>query len=224
MATEISALIAFLRFLKKMFSIDTGIDIMDLQDLRPKVTQKVPLSLEKWEIDELIEKAGDIETRMLVELTFFTGARISEVLSLGKGSFKAGSADFDGTGPVETLFVKIRGKGRKERLIPLLPVIAGRVREYERYLDLKNAGKKEKLFDFSYKTAWRKIKNLGKGCGIDVHPHMLRHALASYLINRGIDSAIIKEILGHKSLNTTQIYTKVNMQSKARAFGIIETE
>ena len=114
-------------------------------------------------------------------------------------------------------WVTVRGKGNKERNVPLSSEAEIEYRKYINYLDLKYSGKYDKLFKRSYKTVWRRLNAIGEKAGISIRPHMLRHTFCTDLLEKGKDLATIAELAGHKSLNTTKRYTHVKDHMKVKA-------
>ncbi|NNE13236.1 MAG: site-specific tyrosine recombinase XerD [Ilumatobacter sp.] len=153
--------------------------------------------------------------RALLELLYATGARISEVVGLS-----VGDVDFD-----ERL-VRLLGKGDKERIVPyggaaaaalddwfgpagraqLVPVRWRRRGDAEAIFLNQRGGR------LTRQGAWMVIKQYGERAGIAdrLSPHVLRHSCATHLLDHGADLRIVQEMLGHASISTTQIYTKVS--------------
>ncbi len=160
----------------------------------------------------------DARDRALLEVLYASGARVSEVCALDAAAIR-----------LDLGFIRVLGKGRKERLVPL----GGRAREaLVAYLERgrpslvagtgRGAGASrsrgaEALFlgrrggRLRRETAWRIVKRRCREAGITkrVSPHTLRHSFATHLLERGADLRAVQEMLGHASVATTQIYTHV---------------
>ncbi|MDO4613482.1 MAG: site-specific tyrosine recombinase XerD [Actinomycetaceae bacterium] len=184
---------------------------------RPKQPQRLPHALSIDEVRRLIDAtAGETPTalrnRALVELLYGTGARISEVIGLDVDDI-----DMDAELPVVTLM----GKGRKERIVPLgsyahRAISAYLVRVRPAFaskgtgasaLFLNNLGR-----PLSRQSAWAILKDAAAKAGLatSVSPHTLRHSFATHMLEGGADVRVVQELLGHASLATTQLYTKVS--------------
>lgn len=153
--------------------------------------------------------------RALLELAYATGARVSELVGLSVGDF-----NFD-----ESL-VRVFGKGSKERIVPFGSAAAlaldewfgpsGRVRmvpdRWKRRGDAEAVFLNQRGGRLSRQGAWLVIKKYGERAGITDHlsPHVLRHSCATHLLDHGADLRIVQEMLGHASISTTQIYTRVS--------------
>jgi integrase/recombinase XerD len=155
--------------------------------------------------------------RALLEVLYATGARISEVVGLSIGDI-----DFDGR------LVRLYGKGGKERIVPYGNAAAiaiddwfspaGRARVVpDRW---RRRGDAEAVFlnqhggRLTRQGAWLVIKKYGRLAGITDHlsPHVLRHSCATHLLDHGADLRIVQEMLGHASISTTQVYTRVSQE------------
>lgn len=148
----------------------------------------------------------------LLELLYATGMRVSELVSL-PARVLAG----DGR------FLLIRGKGNKERMVPLSRPAMAAMEAYGAALRADNAGKPEDaspwLFPARSKQGYlprqvfaRDLKSLAARAGVQaaaVSPHVMRHAFASHLLQNGADLRAVQELLGHSDISTTQIYTHV---------------
>ena len=185
-----------------------------------KVPSGVPKPLSLDEVNALLEAmAGDSATEMrdraLVEFLYATGARISEACDLNLD-------DVDLSSRVVRLF----GKGSKERVVPFGRIAEERLREYissagraqlvpevwSRGTDrdavfLTNSGKR-----LNRQKAWHVVRDAGLRAGItrELSPHVLRHTCATHMLEHGADLRIVQEMLGHATISTTQIYTKVS--------------
>ena len=149
----------------------------------------------------------------LLELLYATGMRVSELVSL-----PARVLDQEGR------FLMIRGKGNKERLVPLSQSAISALKSYGRLLAAENAAAKDPqespwLFPAASKEGFlprqvfaRDLKNLAIRAGLTpsmISPHVMRHAFASHLLANGADLRVVQELLGHSDISTTQIYTHV---------------
>ena len=179
----------------------------------PKFRRKLPQTLTTGEMDRLLAApaGGDayaVRDRAMLELFYSSGLRISELCGLGLQQVD-----------LENGFVRVFGKGSKERVVPLgarardavqTYLVSGRPRLVKprtgSELFLSERGKA-----ISRKTLWVIVKKSAKRAGIEkpVKPHLLRHSFATHLLGGGADLRAIQEMLGHASIGTTQIYTAV---------------
>jgi integrase/recombinase XerD len=179
----------------------------------PKFRRKLPQTLTAGEMDRLLAapSGGDaysVRDRAMLELFYSSGLRISELCGLTLQQVD-----------LENGFVRVFGKGAKERVVPLgekardalvAYLGSGRPRLVKprtgSELFLSERGKA-----ISRKTLWVIVKNNAKRAGIakPVKPHLLRHSFATHLLGGGADLRAIQEMLGHASIGTTQIYTAV---------------
>lgn len=185
-----------------------------------KVPGGVPKPLSQDEVTALLEAmVGDSATQMrdraLMEFLYATGARISEACDLNLD-------DLDLSSRVVRLF----GKGSKERVVPFGRTAEERLREY-----ISNAGRAQLVPDvwsrgadreavfltdrgkrLNRQKAWHVVRDAGVRAGItrDLSPHVLRHSCATHMLEHGADLRIVQEMLGHATISTTQIYTKVS--------------
>ncbi|WP_036286480.1 tyrosine recombinase [Methylocystis sp. ATCC 49242] len=146
----------------------------------------------------------------LLETLYATGLRVSELVSLPKSAARARDP-----------FITIRGKGGRERLAPLTDRAKSALADYRKLLDATAPGLAEGPFLFpadsdsghlTRQAFARDLKMLGVVAGLSaaqVHPHALRHAFASHLLQNGADLRVVQELLGHADISTTQIYTHV---------------
>lgn len=188
------------------------------RDLRsPKLPSRLPKALTIDEVQRLLDAAGgeepqQLRDKALLELLYATGARVSEAISL----------DVDDV--VDRDFVRVRGKGDKQRIIPLgsyaqdaLGAYLVRVRPI---LASKGNGS-PRLFlgvrggPLSRQSAGLILQAIAKKAELTrrVSPHTLRHSFATHLMQGGADVRVVQELLGHASVSTTQIYTKVTQDA-----------
>jgi integrase/recombinase XerD len=192
----------------------------------PKKERQLPKILSVAEVDRLIgaaasrtetaegvERLRALRMHCLMELIYATGMRVSELVSLPR-SVLAGDARV----------LTIKGKGGRERLVPLNQAAAGALQRYVSFTAAADATKSPMLptkWLFPSKSAEghltrqrfaQDLKALAEEAGLDperVSPHVLRHAFASHLLDRGADLRSVQQLLGHADISTTQIYTHV---------------
>lgn len=192
----------------------------------PKLTRSLPRILSAAEVDRLLERARvrtegfagrelfrALRLHCLVEMLYATGMRVSELVGLPRSVLKGDSR-----------ILTIIGKGRRERLVPLNTSAR---QALDRYLSvgidaedgLSPTLKTRWLFPsrgeeghFTRQRLGQELKDLAQEAGIDperVSPHVLRHAFASHLLDRGADLRAVQQLLGHADISTTEIYTHV---------------
>jgi tyrosine recombinase XerD len=180
----------------------------------PKVQRKLPNFLEVAEIEALLsapdkEDIIGLRDQAILELLYSTGMRVSELLAL----------DLPDIDHLNTI-VKVRGKGKKERIIPIGGYAMSAIDKYlkERH-KLKVKKSNQALFVSERgnripdrQSINRRVKQYAQSAGIkkNVTAHTLRHTFATHLLNAGADLRSIQELLGHEKLATTQIYTHVS--------------
>jgi len=183
----------------------------------PKLSRKIPEVLSEEEIDRLFEAIelpgykGERD-KALLEVMYAAGLRVSEAVNLKKGDI------FFDEG-----FLRVEGKGRKHRFVPLekytleilrnfidhtLPAMRP-AKGYENYIFLTRRGK-----PLSRHMAFHIVKNLAAKAGISkkISPHTLRHSFATHLLNNGADLHTIQLLLGHENITTTEIYLHTGKQ------------
>ncbi len=145
--------------------------------------------------------------RLAMELLYGAGLRVSELTGLNHGSLEA-----DGT------VARVLGKGNKERLCPLGKVAAGVLKKWTREFARDTGLDAPVLVDARHRRMTpRAVQLMLKrylalaGLPGDLTPHKLRHSYATHLLNAGADLRLVQELLGHASLNTTQVYTHVTV-------------
>lgn len=170
-----------------------------------KLDKKAPVYLTPAEMSLLLEAAIDPRDRIIVRMLYATGVRVSELINIKKKDI-----DFDRS------TIKVFGKGAKERIV-ILP--GGMLDEITGYTE--NFPEDDCLFDLTTRTIQRDIKILAKRAGIrkNVTPHKLRHSFATHMLQNGGNVVAIQKLLGHSSLNTTQIYTHYNVDDLKEMYG-----
>jgi integrase/recombinase XerC len=169
--------------------------------------------------------AWPVRDRVIFELLYGSGIRNSELCGLDLGSILWGDDA-----------IRVFGKGRKERLVPLGDEAAAAIRAYmpERRERLEAAGKGKLVHDgallinvrargtcrLTTRSVGRIVKQiaLSRGLAADVHPHTLRHAFGTHMLEEGADLRAIQEMLGHERLSTTQRYTQLTVGQVQRVY------
>jgi len=185
----------------------------------PAPAKRLPKALPLSEIERILDAAGAPGTalamrdRALLEVLYGTGARISEAVGLDVD-------DLD----LEQASVLLRGKGGKERIVPVGSYAAEAVRAYlvRGRPALSGAGKGVPAMflnarggRLSRQSAWSVLAKVAERAGVtaEVSPHTLRHSFATHLLDGGADVRVVQELLGHASVTTTQVYTLVTVDS-----------
>lgn len=211
----VSAARGFFRFLM----LDGHIKRHPAEDLHtPQRLSYLPRFLTEDEIETLLA-APDVSTdegirdRALLELTYASGLRVSELVGLQTG-------DVD----IHAGLVTCHGKGNKQRRIPVGKSAIHWLRQYLRVRKRLGGETKPHLFlhhgrPLTRQTAWALIKGHAKRAGItEVSPHTLRHSFATHLIQHGADSRSVQALLGHSDISTTQIYTHITDLHMRKAY------
>ena len=167
----------------------------------PKVPESLPKALSEKELSKFLEVIPEIRRRdrAIVQLLYTTGLRVSEVSSLNISNI-----DFE-----ERLIRIESGKGEKDRIVPVnkrtLKILKKYLEREEGPLFLGND--EERITPEKIRYIFRKYSEKS---GVKCTPHTLRHTFATHMLEQGTDVRVIQNILGHSSLDTTQIYTKVS--------------
>jgi integrase/recombinase XerD len=191
----------------------------------PKLPRPLPKILSMAEVDRLLETAANaagtaadevaqrrsLRLHALIETLYATGMRVSELLALPRNVLVA-----------DDRVLTIKGKGGRERLVPLNEAAREAVRAHLAAVEADERKKgRNSVWLFPSSGAGgrltrqrfgQELKNLAIATGIDparVSPHVLRHAFASHLLERGADLRTVQQLLGHADITTTQIYTHV---------------
>ena len=223
-ARALSALRTFYRFL----NITRGLEVNPAKAARtPRLERTLPEHLDRAEVEQLFAEAerraragGFTEARNLamLELFYSTGIRLAELAGLNQQDVDLVSDQ-----------VKVRGKGKKERLVPV-GSHAGRA--LRRYYRLRDAAGRTGTSDgravfvgrrgqrLSARGVQLAIKRLLSALarGRDLHVHSLRHSFATHLLDAGADLRAVQELLGHASLSTTQVYTHTSVERLKKVY------
>lgn len=180
----------------------------------PKKWERLPKALTMSEVKSLLESGAypvlddpnAIRDFVMIELLYSSGLRVSELilLKLEDINFEAG-------------FLRVLGKGSKERIVPVNLRSIERMKKYislqrpeilkkkrSPYLFVTNRGK-----PMTRQRFWQTVKKCGRKLGIEISPHTMRHSFATHLLEGGADLRSLQKMLGHSDISTTQIYTKV---------------
>ncbi len=212
-ARALSSLRGFYKFLAKNYKVKN--DAIGLIS-SPKVPRKLSKAIEVSDVQHMHTAIKELDASepwiaardwALVVLIFGCGLRISEALSL---------TNADITNRTDSL--RILGKGGKERIVPVLPAVVDAIEKYTKLRPFGSAPE-DNLFrsvrglPMSPRMAEKVIERLRHYLQLPdyVTPHALRHTFATALLAGGADLRSLQELLGHSSLSTTQLYTKVNM-------------
>jgi integrase/recombinase XerD len=181
----------------------------------PRRSRPLPKVLSEDEVDHLLAEARKVDgaagARLLalVEVLYATGLRVSELVSLPRAAVRG-----------DPRFLTVRGKGGRERMVPLSEPAMDAVRAHLEAEALPlGSPPPNRLFPsrsarghLTERRFAQMLKDLGERAGIDparLSPHVLRHAFASHLLQRGADLRVVQQMLGHSDIGTTQIYLHV---------------
>ena len=219
-ARQLAAVRTLHRFLVIHAEVRADDPTADLEGV--KVPAGLPKPLSEAEVTSLLDAvvATDplgLRDRAMLELLYATGARISEVCGLSMGDI-----DFD------QRLVRLFGKGSKERIVPYGRAAGAALEEWfsprgrvllapaqwRRRSDAEAVFLNARGQRLSRQSAWTIVKRYGRRAGIqgELSPHVLRHSCATHLLDHGADLRVVQEMLGHASISTTQVYTKVSQE------------
>lgn len=215
-ARKVASLRSFFKFLKRRAAILSNPAIALVT---PRVEKRLPSFLDEEAVKELMKQPDrttpdGLRDAAILEVFYSTGIRLSELVGLNVG-------DIDG----EKGLIKVTGKGRKQRIIPIgreamsaLRDYWGRRQEAREGMNRRNDLRPAFLSDAGERVYPQMVGNIVKryiSKVSELHkrsPHVLRHSFATHLLNRGADLKAVKELLGHESLSTTQVYTHVTTE------------
>jgi integrase/recombinase XerD len=185
----------------------------------PKAARRLPKALSIDQVERLLDAAASgsdeligLRDRALLELLYATGARVSEVVQLDVDDLASGEV------------VRVRGKGSKERIIPVGSYARAALEAYltrarpelsRRGRATPRLGLGARGAPLSRQSAWLVIQHAAERAELTAHvsPHTLRHSFATHLLQGGADVRVVQELLGHASVATTQIYTHVSVDA-----------
>lgn len=206
-ARRLASLRSFYRYLRRQGTVTTD----PTSGLRnPKQPQRLPRLLRVDDVIRLLDAipvhtALGVRDRAMLETLYGGGLRVSELVGLNLDDI-----DF------ESDLVRVRGKGRRERLSPIGPMAIRWIHHYLPIRQPKSAGEQAVFLNrYGTRLTTRSVGRLLEdhlaraGLTSAASPHTLRHSFATHLLDRGADLRSVQELLGHRNLTTTQIYTHV---------------
>lgn len=193
----------------------------------PKNVKRLPKAVSVEDIQRLLavpdrETATGLRNRAILEFLYATGARVSEMLNadIDDVHFEGTLTDEDGNQITLPGYVRLFGKGNKERLVPIGSYAQKTIQDYlvrARPSFVAHGKGTAALFvngrggRLGRQGAWLILKEAAEAAGLssDFSPHSMRHSFATHLLQGGADIRVVQELLGHASIATTQVYTKV---------------
>ena len=211
---HISSAKGFFKFLKKNNVINSSpFELITA----PKTPNNLPEVLSPEDVEQLLNfkptSVVEIRDLAIIELIYSSGLRVSETVSIDLNDFEE-----------DMSFLRILGKGSKTRLVPVGKYAKSAINEWliERNkiinntnaLFLNSRGKR-----ISIRSVQLRLRKMALKQGLaPIHPHMLRHSFATHMLESSGDLRTIQELLGHSSLSTTQIYTKLDYQHLVKIY------
>ena len=220
LARKLVAIRTFFGFCSKEFGSQNIADEIEV----PKVGKRLPKALSVEEVQRLIDsnpqEGVGLRDRAMIDLLYSSGARVSELIALNVSDVATNAEGF--------ATVQVRGKGGKDRIVPIgsfarkalddylvrqRPALALKKSSPALFLN-QNGGR------LSRQSAWAIVVSAAQRAGLSekVSPHALRHSFATHLIDGGADIRVVQELLGHSSVTTTQIYTLVTIDKLRESF------
>ena len=209
-----------IRALYKYLLIENILDSDPSENIHmPKKWERLPKALSVAEVMDLLQTGLSGKTILrdsaMLELLYSSGLRVSELVRI-----RLGDIHFDAG------FVRIMGKGAKERVVPVNTRALEKVKRYMEEERPATLGKRQSPYLFvtrigkpmSRQRFWQTLKAIGKQAGLDISPHTIRHCFATHLLEGGADLRSVQKMLGHSDISTTQIYTKVTTDRIKKVF------
>jgi integrase/recombinase XerC len=197
---KLSAIRSFVKYLEDQCHIDIKL----IADESIKVPHNLPKPIEETHIIDVLSKAN-LEERLLISMLYGLGLRISELSNLKLEEIKEN-------------WVQVEGKGSKVRELPILEELKKLIKLY-----VKQNNPKKYLFEkgnapMNSAQLRYKLTKLFKASGFKASPHQLRHSFATHLLNNGARISDVSELLGHETMATTQVYTKLGSVKKMQEY------
>jgi len=216
---KISSLKAYYKFLLKTKQISAS---PLLKHKALKVPKKIQIPFSEKELDDVLthivypDGFDGLRDKLIIDLFYTTGVRRAELINL-----KAGDVDLSNN------TIKVLGKRSKERILPVLPIILKQIKSYLRERAGLEVIVNPEFFFLTQKgvklndsLVYRLINNYFSNVSEKVKksPHILRHTFATHLLNNGADLNSVKELLGHSSLASTQVYTHSSLSELKKVY------
>ena len=216
---KLSSLKSFYKFLTKSGIIEKN-PVKSVSG--PKLNSKIPSFVSEKQMDEILDDENNfsddftgVRNQLLIEILYLTGMRRAELLSLK-------DSDIDLT----SCTIRVTGKGNRQRLIPFSDLTKEKLQKYIRVRDKEIENKSTFLFvkedgNAMYpKLVYKIINNHLKSISTlsKKTPHVLRHSFATAMLNNGAEINSIKELMGHSSLSSTEIYTHVTFEEMKKTY------
>ncbi len=185
----------------------------------PRGWDRLPKAISVQDMAKLLDavKGDKLADRDLVmlELMYSSGLRVSELVNLKLEDIN-----------LEVGFVRVLGKGGKERVVPISESTVRKIRDYLQYLRPQLLKGKESPYLFLSRRGrpltrqrfWQTLKHYGRLAGVKVTPHVIRHSFATHLLEGGADLRSVQKMLGHSDISTTQVYTRVTADRLKRIY------
>ena len=198
-----------------------------------KSARRLPKALTIDQIVSMIDAAHregqpiTLRDQSMLELLYSSGARVSELIGININDLSSIETD---DGVITTL--KLRGKGSKERIVPLGSFASKAIDNYltrvRQDLATKSPKPTSALFlnsrgsRISRQSAWQMVLDAAEAAGVTEHvsPHVFRHSYATHLLDGGADIRVVQELLGHASVTTTQIYTLITIDKVRESYSM----
>jgi len=229
--TSINRTLSAVKGFYKYAHLEFGISNPSLEIVSRRIPRKLPKALSIDEITGLINSAkreGDpisLRDFAMLELLYSSGARVSEIVGVNTSDISITQTN-DG----DVTVLKLRGKGSKERIVPLGKFAVAALEDYftrtRPSLAAKNSKSEPALFlnsrgrRLSRQSAWQIVLDAAVATGLvgKVSPHVFRHSYATHLLDGGADIRVVQELLGHSSVTTTQIYTLITIDKVRESY------
>jgi integrase/recombinase XerC len=216
---KISSLKSYYKFLLRIKQIEQS-PLLKHKALKTSKKLQIPFSEKELDLvlNQLVYPEGfeGLRDKLIIDLFYTTGIRRAELIGL-----KTHSIDF------QNKTIKVLGKRNKERIVPLLPIILQQLEPYlTQHKQIQNIHKTGDLFltqngvKLNDTFVYRLINKYFSGISEKVKksPHILRHTFATHLLNNGADLNSVKELLGHASLASTQVYTHSSLSELKKVY------